>query len=179
MYLLSAYFDGKTEKKIRKTIENIAKHTGNSFMVDNQIPPHLTIAAIEAISDDSPIAAFDELKGNLYAGDITFVSVGQLLPYVMYITPVLNEYLQFLSLKIEDTYKKFGNVRLNKYYRPYSWLPHVTVGKTLTKEQMRVAFAVLQDSFSPFDARIVSIGIAKTNPHRDIELMELEAVREC
>jgi len=36
------------------------------------------------------------LKGKLISGKINFVSVGQLLPYVMYATPVLNEYLSEL-----------------------------------------------------------------------------------
>lgn len=41
------------------------------------------------------------------------------------------------------------------------------------KEEMIKAFAVLQDSFVPFEATITEIGLAKVNPHVDVERFEL------
>ena len=41
--------------------------------------------------------AMDALQGKIECGPVQFVSVGQLLPYVCYATPVLNRYLQDLS----------------------------------------------------------------------------------
>ena len=52
MYLISAYFDKNTTEQLQKYIDKIAVVTGNSFMVDNQVPPHLTLAAIEAEEGD-------------------------------------------------------------------------------------------------------------------------------
>ena len=43
------------------------------------------------------------------------------------------------------------------------------MGKKLNKEQMVTAFSVLQDGFMPFDADVVGIGLAKVNPHEDVE----------
>ena len=102
-----------------------------------------------------------------------FVSVGVLLPYVIYLTPVLNAYLQELSQKIYDTVSGIEEVSVSKFYRPMQWLPHTTLGKTLTKEQMRTAFEVMQEHFAPFDATVLKIGLAKTNPHEDLWTQEL------
>ena len=55
-----------------------------------------------------------------------------------------------------------------RFYQPMSWLPHVTLGKTLGKEQMRTAFCVLQESFLPFEGQITQLGLAKVNPHEDV-----------
>ena len=48
MYLISAYFDQRTTKILQKQIDRIARETGNTFMTQNHVPPHLTISAIEA-----------------------------------------------------------------------------------------------------------------------------------
>ena len=56
---------------------------------------------------------------------------------------------------------------------PFQWLPHITVGKTLTKEQLRLAFEVLQHQFGPFQGVVTKIGLAKTRPYRDFIVFEL------
>lgn len=174
MYLISVYFDEKTNKILQRYIDQIAEKTSNSFMTDHHVPPHMTISAIEARTVDVIMPSVEKLKGNIQKGTIQFVSVGQLLPYVMYATPVLNEYLQKLSNQIYESVKDIPETRVSKYYQPMSWLPHITFGKTLAKEQMQTAFAIMQDLFQPFEAQITEIGLAKVNPHEDVMRFELE-----
>lgn len=168
MYLISLYFDEKTNRLLQRYIDKIAQQTGNTFMIDHQVPPHMTVSAVEARSAEQLRPAFEDLCGRLSQGKIRFVSVGQLLPYVMYVTPVLNEYLQELSGAVYDAMSGIPETKVSKYYQPFSWLPHVTMGKTLSKEQMAVAFGVLQEVFVPFDALVTEVGLAKVNPHADI-----------
>ena len=56
---------------------------------------------------------------------------------------------------------------------PFNWIPHTTIGKKLSKEEMKIAFDVLQNSFGMFSGRVVKIGVAKTNPYEDIFSQEL------
>lgn len=102
------------------------------------------------------------------------MSVGQLLPYVFYATPVLNGYLQDLSEKVFDEVKSIPECAVSRYYKPMSWLPHITLGKTLTKEHMQMAFSVMQESFVPFEATITEIGRARVNPHSDVVRWKLK-----
>lgn len=37
------------------------------------------------------------------------------------------------------------------------------------------AFGVLQDSFAPFEATVTEIGLAKVNPHEDVERFKTES----
>lgn len=166
MYLITAYFDEKTNKILQRYIEKIASVSGNNFMTGHNVPPHMTISAIEARSSDVLLPAFQSL--NLSTGSLRFVSIGQMLPYVFYVTPVLNEYLMDIQKEVFQSFKNISETSISRYYQPYSWLPHVTLGKTLTKEQMRKAFGAMQDSFIPFDATITEIGLAKVNPHEDV-----------
>lgn len=96
MYLISIYFNEETERKLKNIIQHIANETGNTFMLDNQVPPHMTVAAVETKHEDVLVARMDELVKRL------------------------------------------------------------------------------QNEFMPMDARVVRIGIAKTNPHRDMKLWELQ-----
>lgn len=175
MYLISVYFDEKTNRKIKRYMEQIAEKTGNTFMTGNQVPPHLTISSVEARNVEQLIPCIKELQGKLQAGRVQFVSVGMLLPYVLYITPVLNEYLQDLSRQIYDAIPRNDEITVSKYYKPMQWLPHITLGKKLSKEQMQTAIAMMQDSFTPFEGEIVEIDLAKTNPHEDVVKYELES----
>ena len=168
MYLISAYFDTQAEKTINRYIQKIAAKTGNTFMTDHHVPPHLTISSVEARTGELLIPHVERLRGRLSQGVIQFVSVGMLFPYVIYLAPVLNEYLQGLSQQIYDAVVDIPDVGISKFYRPMQWLPHVTLGKTLTKDQMRIAFEVMQEGFAPFRAAVTGFGLARTNPHEDI-----------
>lgn len=174
MYLISAYFDERTNRRLNRYIEQIAEKSGNTFMTDNQVPPHLTISSIEARNVEQLVPYISGLQGKLQSGRIQFVSVGMLLPYVLYITPVLNEYLQGLSQQIYDVIPEDDEITVSKYYKPMQWLPHITLGKKLLKEQMQTAFKVMQDNFAPFEGQIVSIGLAKTNPHEEVLRFDLK-----
>lgn len=174
MYLISVYFDEQANKNLQRYINMIADKTGNTFMTDNNVPPHMTISSIEARNVDVIVPAFESLKDNINAGSIQFVSVGQLLPYVMYITPVLNEYLMDLQNKVYVAVKDIPETSVSRFYKPYSWLPHITLGKKLDKDQMMIAFDVMRNNFATFDAKVTGIGLAKVNPHEDVIRYELK-----
>lgn len=168
MYLISVYFDSVSTKRIQKLIDQVAAASGNHFMTDRQVPPHLTLSAIEARGVEVLLPAVKKLKGTLHQGTIQFVTVGQLLPYVLYTMPVLNPYLQGLAGQVYDAVCGIPETSVSRYYRPDAWLPHVTLGKTLSREQMQRAFAVVQDKFSIFEAQVTELGLARTNPHDDV-----------
>ena len=168
MYLISLYFDEVTNRTLERYINKIAEKTGNKFMTDNSVPPHMTVSSIEARNIEVLVPKFKELRGELFQGKINIVSIGQLLPYVFYATPVLNGYLQELSEKVYGVMKNIPETTISRYYKPMSWLPHITLGKTLTKTQMQTAFDVMQESFIPLQAEVTEIGLARVNPHEDV-----------
>ena len=173
MYLISVYFDDKANRILQRYIDQIAEKTGNTFMTEKNVPPHMTISSIEARSVEVLIPAFESLHGKLPGGEIQFVSVGQLLPYVFYTMPVMNAYLLGLSRQVFETFHDIPETSISGYYQPFSWLPHVTLGKTLTREQMQTTFSVMQNQFAPFIAQVTEIGLAKVNPHEDVVKFEL------
>ena len=168
MYLISVYFDDKSNKIISNYINKIAQKTGNTFMTDNDVPPHLTIMSVEAREEKKLTEVMEQLERSLTKGQI-----GVLLPYVLYAAPVLNLYLEDMIEQVHDMVKHIPEVRMSRYYQPMQWLPHITLGKKLSKEQMQEAFSVMQELFVPMEVTVAEIGLAKTNPHQDLIRVEL------
>ena len=59
------------------------------------------------------------------------------MPYVLYVTPVLNLYLEDMIEQVHDMVKNIPEVRMSRYYQPMQWLPSYHTGKKLSKEQMQ------------------------------------------
>lgn len=173
MYLVSIYFDEKTNKRIQRYINEVAEKTGNTFMLDGNVPPHITVSAFETLDEEQAIRVLSHVATELQRGVLQWASVGQFFPYVLNIAPVLNEFLHDMSVQICDAISQIDAVKISPYYQPFQWLPHTTIGKTLSKEQMRVAFEVMQNNFGMFEGEVIRIGLAKPNPHRDIMSWEL------
>lgn len=70
MYLISVYFADKANRIMQRYINQIAERTGNTFMTEKNVPPHMTISSIEARSVDALIPAFGSLHGKLSGGEI-------------------------------------------------------------------------------------------------------------
>lgn len=172
MYYISIYFDQKTTKRLQDFISHVAKKSGNTFMADQNVPPHITISAFESQNEAGIISRLEENFTTWKSGSIQWVSVGAFLPYVIYLTPILNEYLQKLSIAVYECIHQTGKINIRSCYRPMHWMPHTTIGKTLSKEQMQTAFQALQESFGVFTGNAVRIGLAKTNPYRNLAIID-------
>ncbi len=175
MYLVSIYFDEKTNKTIQNLINKVAKKTGNDFMITGKVPPHITVAAFETKNENEVLQRLQASVEALSQGNLRWVSVGTFLPNVIFATPVLNEYLQNMIQTIYGQMEGMDKTIMNPFYQPYNWIPHTTIGKQLSKEQMREAFAILQEQFVPFEGRVVKIGLAKTNPYTELAIFELRS----
>ena len=174
MYLISIYFDEITEKCINSYMKQIGKVTGNNLMLEGNVPPHITIAAFHVESDTIAREIFLARKESLKEGSVQWVSVGMFLPGIIYITPVLNEYLHQLSKIFAEEMKNREGILVDHRYKPFQWLPHSTLGKHLTSEQLIAALSVMQNSFAPFKGKATKIGLAKTNPYVDLEVIDLK-----
>ena len=179
MYLISIYFDENTEKRLRSLIKSVGHSTGSTFMLDNHVPPHITVAAVETKHEDLLLVHVEDVVKQFEIGDIKFVSVGAFSSQVIFAQPVLSEYLHLLTERFTQELVQIEDTICSPYYQPFHWLPHCTIGKQLSKEQIIQAFEVLQNQFVPIDGEVVRIGVAKTNPHRDIKVWELEKGERC
>lgn len=168
MYLVSIYFDEKTNNRIQSYINQVAKRSENTFMTENKVPPHLTVSAFETRDEGMILNLFERKKEIFQSGELTWCSVGTFFPHVIYVAPVLNAYLQKLSEKIYEILRDAEGIKVHACYRPMQWFPHTTIGKKLSKEEMSAAFQVMQEQFGMFSGKAVRIGLARTNPYEEL-----------
>ena len=169
MYLVSIYFDEKTNERLKSYIEQVAKKTGNRFMIEGNVPPHITVGAFESkASEEELVEALQTKLSGMKTGKVQLVSVGTFQTSSIFISAVYNEYLHEMCKSVCHALENVDNTVIRKNYQPFYWLPHVTIGKTLSKEQQLAAFEELQKSFGPLEASVVKIGLSKTNPYMDI-----------
>lgn len=174
MYLVSLYFDSKTGNKIQGIINKVAYKCGNNFMIDNNVPPHITIAAFQSKKEESVIQILDKvMKKNNKDGSITVASIGSFKSSVIFLVPILNEYLHNLSVNIYEGVSSIDDVSISKYYLPFQWMPHITIAKKLTREELFLAFQELDKKFSMFSGNVTKITLSKTSPLRDIAVWNL------
>lgn len=174
MYLVSLYFDDKTNKIIQNYINKVAEKTGNMFMLDGNVPPHITVSAFETKREDACVNLLENIVTEFKPDDLQWVSLGTFLPYVIYLMPVLNEYLHGVIETVYDEIGKVPETKMSPYYRPFGWLPHTTIGKKLSKEELKIAFDVMQNQFQVFEGTVTKVGLAKTNPYQEIKTWELK-----
>lgn len=172
MYLITLYFDEKTSKELHKWIASVAEKTGNEFMTENQVPPHMTLGAFEAPDEEMAGRLFQEMSFPA-AGEVQLVSVGSFMPQVLYVSAVYSEYLHELSRRVDSILTREEAVQIRASYRPFSWFPHVTIGKQMTTEALAQAFAVMQKSFHVIKGKVVRVGLSRTNPYQDLGTREL------
>ncbi len=176
MYLVSLYFDEKTNQKISGFMECAAKKSGNTDMIDKNVPPHITLTAFEsARSEEDLIAALNSVLRQVRQHNLMWVSVGSFLSKTLFLAPVLNVHLMRLLDSVSDVLMQYEDTRLQECYRPFAWFPHTTVARRLSEEEMTEAFAALQKSFSPFEGTIVRIGLSAGSLKRELASWDLES----
>lgn len=174
MYLISLYFDDKTNKKIQNLINSAAERSGNTDMADKHVPPHITLSVFESREKEEVLVKnLDTVFGELQATNLTWVSVAAFFPQVLYLVPVLSESLHTFSIMASKGLESCSDIKIQECYRPFGWIPHTTVARRLSTEQMRSAFAALQTAFVPFEGTVVRIGLSTASPKREIKTWDL------
>ena len=68
--------------------------------------------------ENQVISLFEETRDMFQSGEIIWCSVGAFFPNVLYLSPVLNTYLQELSEKVYKELLRIADARVHKCYRP-------------------------------------------------------------
>lgn len=175
MYLVSLYFDDEASRRIQRFINKVASKSGNSFMIDRQVPPHITISSFQTDEEKKVIEILDKRIKDIEIGRINWASIGVFKSSVIFLAPVLNEYLHNLSVNIYESMSLVENISISKFYLPFQWMPHTTIAKKLTKEELMSAFQELEKNFTIFNGMATKIALSKTNPYEDIIVWNLKS----
>ena len=173
MYLVSVYFDDESSKKIQRLINKVGDKSGNKFMIEGKVPPHITIAAFQTKEESKVVEILGDKIKDIKDTIITWASIGIFKSSVIFLAPVLNKDLHDISVCVNKGLSLVDDIAISKFYLPFQWMPHTTIAKKLSREELMIAFQELEKNFTIFSGRITKIGLSSTNPYEDIIVWEL------
>lgn len=179
-YLVSLYFDENTNRQIRKHMEAVAEVTGNQYMHVNQVPPHITVSSLEldeAAGEDVIKLLKDKISTfleGISCFEVQWAGCGAFMDSVLYLTPVLNAYLQDMMQRVYDAASGCPDVEVSRFYQPFQWLPHTTIGKKMTAEELVKGFETVQVNFRVLQGKVVKVGLAKASPYEELTSWKLK-----
>lgn len=174
MYLLSLYFDKNDTNKLLNYMQLIEQETKNSYMNDHHIPLHLTLATIHDIDITQLYGELDKIISQINTGTLQLAAIGSFGRHTLYVMPVLDQYLFDLSLQLNQIIDETDHRRCHNRYRPFSWIPHITLARKLNVQQLTSAFALLASNFEPMEIKATRIALSRSHPYQDIAIWSLK-----
>jgi 2'-5' RNA ligase len=172
-YAVGLYFDHASKEKLSRLTRQIAQSGVNTYMLDQKIPPHITLACVCAEQSQHMIDRLDENIAGFHQGDIFWASLGIFLPAVLFATPVMNEYLLDFNAQVNRLLEPLGSAGENGYYLPNQWVPHTALAVRMNRDELKLALNAVIDDFTAFGGKAERLFLAQCNPYVELKTWNL------
>ena len=105
---------------------------------------------------------------------VFLANIGVFNAFVIYLGPVMNEFLQDTCRIVNDRLLKYAEVGNRGRYLPNQWVPHAAIAVKLTPDALKEAFAIVQEKFSAFEATAEKIVLARAEPYEELRSWRLK-----
>jgi len=173
-YAVTLEFDKETENKIQEMIDEVAKVTGCDYMKQSKVPPHVTVSALVSDNEEALLSEMESIAKSTNKDFIWFANIGVFNPYVIYLGPVMNEFLQNTCKMVNERLLKYAEVGNRGRYLPNQWVPHAAIASKLTPEALKEAFSIAQEKFDAFGATAERITLVRCEPYEAIKSWMLQ-----
>ena len=171
-YAIILYFDGATKERFFELMHLTADACGNSYMLDQKIPPHITVCYFKADDYSAALELVNKKAITLKREIISWPSLGAFVPHTLFAAPTLNEYLLNRCADFNELLSE--RVSLVDYYRPFKWIPHSTLATRLTAEQLNKAFEAVSLKFTHIEGAITALSFVRCEPFSEIMVWPLK-----
>ena len=171
MYAVVLYFDEDASSKLNRGIKGISDVSGNRYMLDVEIPPHITIGAFLCDEPTELLEKVREFAAQVKQFPVRFEKVGAFGTKVLFASPIKDECLASINVKINELLLGDFAPADNENYIPEKWIPHCALAVRLDDEQFQVAKEI-QLEF-PLVAQVEKLALARCNPYKELEIWEL------
>ena len=164
-YAIVLYFDNTTNKIIGNMIERTAVLSGNSYMLDINIPPYVTLGCFFSDEQANLYERVESFAKGVTPFEVTFHTIGAFEPYVLFASPIKDAYLAELNNSLHELLLDNYEPAENANYLPDRWMPHCSLAVKLDAEQFAQAKVIESEIDLPFTALVTKIALAKCNPY--------------
>ena len=174
-YAVSLHFTQDVNDIISAATKEIAQLTGNTFMLDNKVPPHVTIGAFHADKQDESklLQLVQDFAKTQAPGTIRFTTPGDFNQKVLFLKPQKDDYLTNINKALHQIMLPHFKEGENGYYLPDMWFPHTTLATRLNQTQFSQAFQIANKITLPLEAKVQDIGVYLCSPFAELKRYEV------
>jgi 2'-5' RNA ligase len=159
-YGVELYLDQDAESAIRQTWEAIAAAGLDSYMLDSNVRPHVSLAISDHIDQHDLIKTTADFAASLQPIRLTLASIGSFptAEGVLFYGVTVNHVL----LEVHAEYSRIFNHYARQpyaYYRVGTWVPHCTLAIGLSPEQMASAQEIARRTPLPIYSTTYEMGL--------------------
>lgn len=178
-YAVVLHFDRDGEARLDAVVRAAARECGNRYMLEQRIPPHLTLAMFRCADVAPVVEAIEAELAGFPRREIEFAAIEAFAPRVVYASPVKDAALAKANLWANALVAALSELDgEGAYYLPDRWLPHATLATKLSDAQFPVALRTAQEGFAPFRAVCDRLALAECNPYKSLKVWTLDQEKE-
>lgn len=166
-YAVLIYFDSVSEHKLRKIQSEVSHASGNTYLFDNNIHPHITLSIFtrdEYQDLTSDLTSFaDELR--FIEINLTSIGIFNSTPAVVNLLPVVTKDLTRIHMSLRERLSQHIT-EFNSYYEPPNWVPHCSVAINVAPDELMSAVEAACREFAPMTCKINMLSLVECNPFR-------------
>ncbi len=174
-YAVSLHFSQKINDIVISTLQAIADETGNRFMIENKIPPHITVGAFHAARAEEAklLQHVEEFARGQKAGSVQFSEVGDFNGKVLFLKPDKNLFPSKINKELHTLLLPEFKKAENGYYLPDIWFPHTTLATRLNQSQFSAAKEIAKQITLPLEAAIEELAVYQCSPFLELQKYKL------
>ena len=176
-YAISLHFTPDVNKIITSAVKSIAEVTGNNFIIENKIPPHVTIGAFHAAKDEEAklIQMVEDFTKSQKAGILQFTEIGNFNGKVLFLKPEKDGFLAQINTDLHSILLPEFEKAENGYYMPEIWFPHSTLATRLNQSQFEKAAKIAETIKLPLETEINEIAVYQCSPFAELKRLSLNS----
>ena len=173
-FAVTLEFDQESQNKMQEMIDEVARVTGCDLMKQQNVPPHVTVCCLEGEDEAVLVSEMEEIASSMRKSTLRFANIGVFNPLVIYLGPIMNEFLQDTCRTVNERLLQHAEVGNKGNYLPNRWVPHAGIALKLTPEALMKAFVIVQERFRPFEATVERFVLVKAEPYEELRAWELK-----
>lgn len=175
-YAVSLHFTPDVNEIITSAVKSIAEVTGNSFIIENKIPPHVTIGAFHAAKEDEVklIQMVDDFTETQNAGVVQFTEIGNFNGKVLFLKPEKDAFLSRINAELHTALLPEFEKAENGYYLPEIWFPHTTLATRLNPSQFEKAQEIAKQIKLSLEATVTEISVYQCAPFEKLKCFSVQ-----
>lgn len=153
-YAVIGLLDDTAQKTFYELWHQLAVKSLVSRVTSDGLPPHITLAAYEGLTDEMVLSWVDSFCKKEFQLPINFNHMGTFFDQTVFIAPRVTEELLAFHKRYHSYLEEYHG-EIGWIYTPSSeeWVPHATVMHN-SPEENKAAIPILMEQFIPFKTSV-------------------------